>query len=280
MSPFFFTAEKRRKESTAEALRGTLATYVLRGKKNMSTNKTKYTLMKNISIFLMLICIGISSSAQNTIINDPNAELRTVTTFNAIEVSDGIDLFLSQGGEEALAVSAAGTAFRDAITTTVEDGVLRIWYNHEGRIWVSGNKRMRAYVSFKKINRLKASNASDVLISGPLRADVLLIELSGASDLKGRIEANKLELEQSGASDANVSGKVTELIINASGASDLQGYGLQSDICTVNASGASDVRVTVNKELTANANGASSVKYHGKPVVHSTKSSRSGRLQQ
>lgn len=235
--------------------------------------------MKKVMLFFLLAA-ATGACAQHTIINDPNAVLRNVTPFTAIEVSDGIDLYLSQGDGEAMAVSASTAAARDNINTGVENGVLKITIGNGGKMWVSGNRKTRAYVSFRSLASLKASNGSDVVISGSIKVDGLKIMLSGASDLKGKIEANKLELVQSGASDAQLTGKVNELLVHASGASNLQAYGLKSEVCTVNASGASDVKVTVIKELTANANGASSVKYHGKPVVHSRKTSPGVRMEQ
>ena len=67
--------------------------------------------------------------AQKTV-NDPNAEKRNVSGYHAIEVGGGIDLYLSQG-EEAVAVSASETKYRDRIKTEVKNGVLKIWYDHK-----------------------------------------------------------------------------------------------------------------------------------------------------
>ena len=55
--------------------------------------------------------------------------------------------------------------------------------------------------------------------------------------------------------------------INANGASDIRGYDISSEECKVDASGASVVRITVNKELNATASGASSVYYKGTGLI-------------
>jgi hypothetical protein len=57
------------------------------------------------------------------------------------------------------------------------------------------------------------------------------------------------------------------LNIESSGASDVKGYGFSADFCTASVSGASDVNITVNKELTAHASGASNVYYRGDAVI-------------
>src|SRR5579859_3447168 len=106
-------------------------------------------------IFLFLIC-GLSLvavRAQKTIVNDPNAELRPVKGFHAIEVSNAIDLYLSQGDKETVAVSASEIKWRDQIRTEVKDGVLKIYLNNEGWHWNTGGKKLKAYVSFTGLDK-------------------------------------------------------------------------------------------------------------------------------
>jgi len=223
--------------------------------------------MKKWLVFIVGIMVTGSLLAQQTIINDPNAQARDAKGFHAIEVSSAINLYLSQGKEEAVAVSARDTKYRDLIRTEVKNGVLRIWLEREGWKWTSGDKQLKAYVSFKSIDRLSGSGASDILVDGQISGDKLEIRLSGASDFKGGIKLSTLSLDQSGASDATINGSVSELSIEASGASNIKGYDLVTDHCTVRATGASDVRISVNKELNAHASGASSIYYKGEAVI-------------
>ena len=215
------------------------------------------------------------SAAQNTVINDANAEKRNVPGFTGISVSSAIDLYITQGSEDGIAVSAGEIKYRDRIKTEVKDGILTIWYDSDGMHWPTGNKKMKAYVSFKNINKLKASGASDVFINGTLKAVELDLHLSGASDLKGVIDIEKLTAGSiSGASDMTVSGSVGSLEITASGASDFKDYDLVVQNCEAHAAGASDIRITVEKELNASASGASDISIRGNGVIK--KMSKSG----
>lgn len=204
--------------------------------------------------------------AQKTIIHDPNAEARKVGDFSAIHISSGIDLYLSQDNETGIAVSAAENRFREKIRTVVENGVLKIWVD-DGWKFSSGNKKMVAYVSFKSLNKLSASGASDVYMNGTLKGDELTIRLSGASDFKGSVELNKLNIGQSGASDVTISGKASTVEVDLQGASKLRGYDLHTENCTAKASGASDIKITVNSELITSASGASSIDYKGSGTI-------------
>lgn len=227
-------------------------------------------------LFSLIVITGLitTASAQKTI-NDANAQKRNVSGFHAIEVSGGIDLYLSQG-EEAVAVSAAKDEYRDKIKTEVKDGVLKIWYEWNSNLKIDwGNRKMKAYVSFENLDRLEGSGGSDITVDGSIKVAKLAMEISGGSDFDGKVETNELIIEASGGSDVDISGKATKLTIDASGGSDFKGYDLASDICNVEASGGSDVHITVNKELSANASGGSDVYYKGTGLIRDLKTSGS-----
>ena len=228
--------------------------------------------MKNLSIFLLAMLISSGIYAQQ--VNDPNAEIRQAKGYHGINVSSSFDVYLTQSNEEAVAVSAAETKYRERIKVEVKEGILYISYNQEGKMsWASGNKKLKAYISFKELDKLHVSGACDVYISGILKAENLFIQQSGASDIKGKLEVNKLTVDLSGASDITITGTAKQLSIEASGASDFKGFDLVSDICDARASGASDIKITVNKELSAHASGASDVRYKGNGVIRDIKSS-------
>jgi hypothetical protein len=228
--------------------------------------------MKKVAVLVLGLLLVAGLHAQQ--VNDPNAELRSAKNFHGISVSSAFDVYLSQSNEEAVAVSASETKFRDRIKVEVKDGILHVGYE-SGPHFGNGNKKLKAYISFKQIDKLIISGACDVFINGTLKADELTINQSGASDLKGKIDINKLSVDLSGASDITVSGNSMQLDIEASGASDFKGFDLVTEICNASASGASDIKITVNKELSAHASGASDVRYKGNGVIRDLKSSGS-----
>lgn len=230
--------------------------------------------MKKLFSLFALVAFAITSIAQKTI-NDPNAEKRNASGFHAIEVSGGIDLYLSQGNE-AVAVSASKTEYREKIMTKVENGVLKIWFEWKNGPKVDwGSRKLKAYVSFKNLDRLEASGGSDVDVDGSINVSKLDMEISGGSDFSGKVDISEMKVGASGGSDVSISGKTTRLRIDASGGSDFSGYELSADVCDVEASGGSDVHITVNKELSANASGGSDVFYKGNGLIRDIKTSSS-----
>ena len=237
--------------------------------------------MKNFVLVAVLSLAGLSSFAQaGKVINDKNAEKRTVPAFHAIRISSGIDLYLSQSGDEAVAVSASNTEDRRRIRTEVEAGVLKIYMeNNNGFHWgIGSNRKLKAYVSCKMLDGLRASGGSDVFMEDMLRVDKLDLELSGGSDLRGKVNAQELSIVQSGGSDSYLSGTASRLSVHASGGSDFHGNELAADNCRVEASGGSDVHIVVNKELSVNASGGSDVYYSGSGVIRESHSNGSSSI--
>jgi hypothetical protein len=232
--------------------------------------------MKKLSLLLMGLVMTAGLYAQQ--VNDPNAEIREAKNFHGINLSSAFDVYISQSNEEAVAVSAADVKYREHIKVEVKDGILYVGYDSKGLRWGGGNKKLKAYISFKQIDKLSISGACDVFITGTLKADDMVINLSGASDLKGKIDVKKLSVDLSGASDMTVSGNAPRLDVQASGASNFKGFDLVTDVCDARASGASDIRVTVNIELSAHASGASDVKYKGNGKITDIKSSGSSSI--
>lgn len=228
--------------------------------------------MKKIYLFFSLLCT-LALNAQKTV-HDANATARQVSSFHAIDIADGVDLYLTQGNEEAVAVSASTDEYRNRIRTEVINGVLKIDFNQEGTWKLNwfGNRKLKAYVSVKTLEKLVAYGGSDVFIENEISATRLTLNLSGGSDFRGKVVAGELKISASGGSDAYISGKAEQLSIHASGGSDVHGFELISNTCSIESSGGSDVRITANKELRASASGGSDVYYKGSASSNTSKS--------
>jgi hypothetical protein len=233
--------------------------------------------MKQLIIWLVLGLGVFSAHAQNdkNLVFDANAVARTVSAFTAIEVSGAIDLFISQGNVEAVAVSANSEDAIGKIRTEVKNGTLHIYYDAKGWNWKNWeNNKMKAYITFKNLNKVEASGACNVKSTEAIKVPELNIQLSGASDYTGELQVGFLKLAASGASNVRVLGKAEKLTIDASGACNIRALDLKADYVKINASGASSIRVNTSKELNAIASGGSHIYYSGEGLI--TNISKSG----
>ena len=218
--------------------------------------------MKLLLVFLFSAVT--SSLTAQTVINDKNVEVRDVSSFSGIKVSGGVDVYLSQSDDYALAVSASEEKYRDEIKTEIRNGILNISFGNSA-LKFSGDKKLRVYISFKTLESIEGSGACNLLFNDTFKAGDVRCKLSGACEIKGSINIENLQLSLSGASTAKVTGRVTNLKIDASGASDFKNYELVVENCKADISGASDVRLTINRSVGARASGASSLYYRGNP---------------
>jgi hypothetical protein len=231
--------------------------------------------MKKIILSLVLLVTIAAHAQKSSLIYDNNAAERKVGNFTAIRVSNAIDLYLTQGETNQIAVSAATDEIRDMVQTTVENGTLVIktvdkmgWKNWNK--W--GNYKLKVYVSVKDLTALtapklniKLSGASD--LKGDIETQNMQLNVSGASNYKGQLTASTFISEASGASVVELAGNVNDLSMDVSGASSVKMYNLIAKGAIVDASGASSVNIHVTELLKVHATGASSINYKGAAVI-------------
>lgn len=226
----------------------------------------------------LITVLALTAFAQDTkVINDAHATTRSLSgSFTAISVSSGIDLYLSPGNEESLAVSASDQKYLDRIKTEVVNGTLKIYYDNKGVSWKSENRKMKAYVSFKTLQKLNVSAGSDAVVNGSINAADFSLDVSSGADFKGAITAKTLTVDVSSGASINISGKTDNLKVDVSSGADFKGYDLVTDYCEASASSGAGVHVTINKELSAKASSGGDIHYKGAALIRDIKTSGGG----
>ena len=212
--------------------------------------------------FILLILSSACAQTPKKMIFDGAAEDRNLSGFTAINLSNAFDVYISQGISDAVAVAANDASVTKNIKTHISGGVLYISFEQKG--WGSWkNNKLKAYITVKNLEKLTVSGACNVSFVDPIISDRLLVSISGASDIKGPVKVNSLKVGASGASNISLSGIATDTDFNISGACSIKSIDLVTDNCAVVASGASNIRLTINKYLKANVSGASDIRYKG-----------------
>jgi len=211
------------------------------------------------------------------LIADANATVRTLSgSFTGISVSSGIELYLSQGNEESIAVSASDEKYMDRFKTEVENGVLKIWYDNKGVTWRSENKKLKAYVSFKTLNKLHGSAGCEVMLKGSMTADNLDMKFTSGAEFEGQINAKELTVNQNSGSQMNISGKADKIKIDVSSGAEFKGNELAVDFCDAAASSGAAVKISISKELNAKASSGGSIRYNGTALIRDISISSGG----
>src|SRR5579864_215071 len=173
--------------------------------------------MKKIFFAAVGSCLFFAGLAQNKVVNDPNAQVRKLTGFHAIKVATGIHLYLNQSDQETVVVSAPTAEERNRIVTRVEDGVLKIYYDYDHWTFYDDRYRnLRAYVSCKVIDVLKASSGAHVEVDGTLQSGELSMDFSSGAGFKGNVAVTDLKVDQGSGAVSTISGTASTVKAAAS----------------------------------------------------------------
>ena len=215
--------------------------------------------------------------AQKTVIKDPNAVLRTVGDFHAIHVSTGIRLFLTQGSEKAVAVSATTPEYRERIQTEVRNGVLHIYYDTEKWKWLDFHgKELQVYVSCTTLDGLEASSGAKVEVDGTLKTGTFTMAFTSGSKFSGKVEATDLRIEQNSGAQSTIAGAAAHLKASATSGSHLHGFDLMAGECDVNANSGGSIDISVEKEMEVSAHSGGRIRYQGNGVIKEVHTSSGG----
>ena len=214
-----------------------------------------------LSLFLLTACLSTSSEDWK--------KDRSVSNFNSLSVSSGIDVYLSQGNSEKLTIEAKGID-EDQVISEVRNGTLKLYVERKGLMgsWNWGrNTYVKAYLTFRQLKNLQASEGADVFGQGRLSFNNLNLEASGGSDVKLDLKADDLNVSASGGADAILQGSARSLNAEGSGGADVDARKLIVETCNANSSGGSDVYVNATQELRMKASGGSDIYYSGSAKV-------------
>ncbi len=224
---------------------------------------------------LMALSCQMVSNIGTGIQGDGNVQSqeRTVSGFNKIEVSNGIDLFLTQGDAESLTVQADENLL-EIINTEVVGGTLRIYT--EKSIRSAASRKVK--VTFKNIDALTASSGSDVLSNSILELEDLKVRASSGADVDLELNAQNIFASSSSGSDIYLSGSAQSIEADASSGSSVKASKLSAENGTADASSGADVSINVSGKLSANASSGGDVTYYGNPQSVDKNKSSGGRV--
>ncbi len=174
--------------------------------------------------------------------------------FTGIKTSGIDDVVLISTGTPYTVTVETDENLQDKIKVTVRNSTLRFSYSGVKP------KKLRFYVSVPNLEKLEVSGASNIKSADTVRVNTLHVDASGAADLRLGLKGETINIEAGGAADIHLSGKAQKLYISSDGAADIKAGKLIVDSAFVQASGASDVRISPIHYLHKKVTGAADVK--------------------
>ena len=204
--------------------------------------------MKKIWISFVVALMAISSAMAQKVVYDDNAQKRTIGSFHAIETSSGIEVIITKGDKEELAVTVGDKDYLNEVSTVVKNGVLKISREGDWNLWKQWkNWRVKVYVSYIKLDEVQATSGGS--ING---TDVKLEKLSARLNSGGSI---------------NLSGTVETLEVDGNSGAQFKGYSLSTVNCKADVSSGAGMQVTVTKEISAKATSGGYIRFKGDGLI-------------
>jgi len=216
---------------------------------------TKNILLPAILLFSLVLALSLNTFASK--------QDRQVKDFNRIEISSAFNVTLTQGTTEKLTIEADDDML-SKIITEVRGGTLMIRLENNSHI--NNSSKLNAELTFINLDGIEISGAVKLNGTNAMKFTHLEIECSGASDINLDLSASMLDMDLSGASKMTLKGNSPELKADLSGACNLDAENLKTQICNLECSGASKVRVFATGKLNVEGSGATHVSYAGNPA--------------
>ncbi len=216
-----------------------------------------------LAFFAALVFTSCGLIDHNTVQGSGNriTDVRTVGSFDEIDVSGGIEVRLKVNGTHSVQVEGDDNLV-GLIEVSVNNNELKI--KQQDNTSISSKERLIVYVTAPSIKKFDLSGATKIIGEGQFVAtNQMDIDLSGASQIEVSVKAPVVNVQASGASTATVAGETRNLNVDGDGASKIKAYELLAENTTVDLSGASHAEVHASVSIKADASGASHVKYKG-----------------
>ena len=193
--------------------------------------------------------------------------------FTEIEISRGLDVYLTQSDIESIKVQADEN-LQDIIITEVKGNVLKIYT--QDNIRSAASKKVMLH--FKNVTQITATSGSDVYATNTIVADKLKLTTTSGSDMELDLNTQTLECKSTSGSYLKLKGKTNNLVVKATSGSDIKASNLIANTCNANATSGSDIIIHTTNQLHATASSGGNIKYYGNPEKVDTNDGTSGSI--
>ena len=195
------------------------------------------------------------------------------SNFEAIRVSNGIDVYLTMGNKTSLTLEADEN-LHDIILTEVEDGVLHIHTDDNVNIWSAKSRKI--YLTAEKINEIKINSGAELISENTIEAEDLKVSTTSGADVKLIVDVTNLSCTTTSGADARLKGKADHFVAKSTSGSGLKASGLETKTCKARVTSGADISVNVTEELDASATSGGDIRYTGNPKKIRKNSSSGG----
>ncbi|MBX3293273.1 MAG: DUF2807 domain-containing protein [Acidobacteria bacterium] len=200
---------------------------------------------------------------------------------------DGIDLSFDFGGKTGSGNVAIEQRNIEEFSAVDSSGMFKveIVLKRDRGVEVEADDNLLPFIK-TNVRRgvLRLETDGKLRTSNPIRVRIFTntiekVSGSGITEISvSELDSKEFTVDASGASKVKVAGKTASFTVDSSGASKIDATGLQAENAAADLSGASELKVQVIGTLNAKASGAAKVYYVGSPTELIKKTSGAGKV--
>ncbi|MBL4745257.1 MAG: DUF2807 domain-containing protein [Flavobacteriaceae bacterium] len=180
--------------------------------------------------------------------------------FDAIKVSQGIELILSQSDDFSLIVEADENIM-DLLKTEVKGNTLHISF--EKNVYYASARKV--YLNTRSLSSLATSSGANIISENIIKSESLDLDASSGSSINVKIRTHYVQCETSSGATMNVSGTTLSSKFRASSGSSIHATELASKNTTAKVSSGANMDIYASESLTAKASSGGNIDYAGNP---------------
>ena len=215
------------------------------------------------------IFLGPSIKGNGNVVDD----VRKTKEFNKIEISRGMNVYISKGEITKIVVKADENLL-DAIETKIVDDVLKITATENIRSATS----KKVFVTTPHLEKIKASSGSNVYSETVLFFRNLELSGSAGSNQKLEINSEAVEVSTSSGSNIDLTGKANSFKGKASSGSNIKASDLTAENCDAKASSGANIWITAKKDFSGDVSSGANIFLYGNPGTTNIEKSSGGNV--
>jgi len=200
-------------------------------------------------------------------------EVRILGAFDQIEVSRGMNVYITQGSPQKIVV-VADNNLHEIIRTEVHGHILKVYAEKN----IRDAEEKKVMITVENLNEVRASSGANIWSQAKIVSEDMYLEASSGANLTLEVEVKNLDARSSSGANVNLSGTANKSEMDASSGANIFGEKLKSGKSKMQASSGSNVSSAVLEKLEARASSGGNVYYYGEPTSTEVKSSSGGNI--
>lgn len=221
--------------------------------------------MKQFTVLLSAIILSLFTSScllQSTVKGNGNVttEERDLEDFNALNVSRGMNVYVTMGNDYKVVVEADEN-LHNSIVTELHGDELQI----KAIDIIRNASSLKVFVTLPQLEAAKSSSGSNVYSENVLKVNDIDLAVSSGANLTFSLQAGAVEAKASSGSNIFLEGNAISINAKASSGSNIKAGDLKAKSARANVSSGANIWLSTENELQATASSGGNVFYNGNP---------------